>query len=144
MAPLLQEIIANAFDPESESFFTETKKIACMHAILTIFSWRLYPVIGKTIKTYLSVLSNPYQQIREALGRCMSEMIQVQWYCSASSVSELLTHYQKMEPQQNQDTIDVLHSAADHISNTRSMALQSPDSKATYLNSCKTGTFCIS
>ncbi|KAJ3037851.1 hypothetical protein HDV00_001266 [Rhizophlyctis rosea] len=86
--PIVQMVLDAPLDPHSQSFFAESKKLALKRALLGIFSWRLLPLTSDLLRSYMAAINHPYQQVREALGGNINEILQLQWHPSARNVSE--------------------------------------------------------
>ncbi|KNC98256.1 uncharacterized protein SPPG_06655 [Spizellomyces punctatus DAOM BR117] len=88
--PLLDIIFSQTFDPASQSFFTESKKLSNIRTLFSIFNWRLTPVIDPLLDTYLSAIHHPYEQVRQNLGASINSMLQIKWYVGARSVEDVV------------------------------------------------------
>jgi hypothetical protein len=114
--------------------------MAALHSIFSIFSHKLEPFLLDTLKEYFLLLSNPYQQIRESMGKLLSEALQAQWYVGASDLEYLLHDKDALVPTMNSQ-LTVLQTIAHQLATTRVVATTDSISKKHYLDSCKTLLF---
>lgn len=99
--PLIDLILSAVFEPDSESFFTESKKLAFVNEIFLNFSWRMHPMILEYLRFYHKHLSNSYKSIRDTLGKILCNLINLEWHPSASTVEEVLNNPSLLIPVEN-------------------------------------------
>jgi len=84
--PLIDFILSNKLDPNSSSFFAETKKLSLMKLVTMSLGFRL-ETIGLVDELRVD-FPNPYQQVREVLGGVWNELLQLQGYESFATPAE--------------------------------------------------------
>ena len=68
-----------SLDLFANSFFIETRKILLLKTVLSFFSWRIIDLCYPSFKSYLAAVTNPYQQIRDAVGSVINDILQLIW-----------------------------------------------------------------
>ena len=129
-------IVRNNFDPESESFFSESKKIAFLNEIVVIFSWRLHPLIAKYLQFYHQNLGSPYKQIRDALGKTICNLVNLHWRCSSRKISEIIHNPSTLIPAIDPSITQIVANISAELK-----ALKCQNCLTKYHNVCKTGIF---
>ncbi|KAI7863239.1 hypothetical protein BDF14DRAFT_1734412 [Spinellus fusiger] len=89
--PLIDLILRADFDPTSDAAFSESTKLLLVCKLMTCLRWRLLPLCGSLLDTYLDHLQHPYKQVREVLGGNINELLQIQWVPALPCVEALLS-----------------------------------------------------
>ncbi|TPX30864.1 hypothetical protein SmJEL517_g05679 [Synchytrium microbalum] len=90
LLPLIQPILSDPLDPNSSSFFSETKKLYLVRPILASFSWRILPLALPLLPKYIQAMNSPYKQVRELLGSCIMGILQLIWHPSAPNIRTIV------------------------------------------------------
>ncbi|KAI9193627.1 uncharacterized protein BJ171DRAFT_249708 [Polychytrium aggregatum] len=90
LRPILDCVFGAVFDPTSQSFFTEAKKLFFVRTVLATIHWRALPHVPALMRSYMGHLDNPYKQVRELLGANINEITQIMWRPGTQNVDALL------------------------------------------------------
>jgi hypothetical protein len=99
--PLIDLIFSNSFDPNSDSFFTESKKLAFVNEVFVNFSWRMHPMIIEYLELYYQNLGNAYKSIRDTLGKLLSNLLYLEWHPSSTNIDEVIKSPSNLAPVEN-------------------------------------------
>ena len=89
--PLIQMVIEySKLDLDSQSFFSESKKIALLRCVLSNCGWRFRKTSNVIFLRYLNQIQHPYQQVRSVLGRSLNACVQNIWSPGFKNVQEAL------------------------------------------------------
>ncbi|KXS09674.1 hypothetical protein M427DRAFT_75194 [Gonapodya prolifera JEL478] len=88
--PILNFVLSWRLDANSQSFFTESKKLYILKTVLNTVNWRLREISLPAIQSIVSAVAHPYKQVRDALGTVMNELLQLRWSVSEPSPVLLL------------------------------------------------------
>ncbi len=104
-----------------------------MHAIFSLASWKLGSKIHEFVEKFVDMFDNPYQQVREAIGRITAELLENEYTPSFKNVSDLLLNHDQLVPTRNDKSAQLLQRVANDLAAGRLSETSS------YANMCKTG-----
>ncbi|KAJ3050497.1 hypothetical protein HK097_008547 [Rhizophlyctis rosea] len=86
--PIVKMVFDAPLDVNSHSFFAESKKLGLIRSLLVNFHWRVLPLTLPLLRSYFAVINHPYQQVRDALGANINDLLQLQWRPGHRDVAE--------------------------------------------------------
>ncbi|KAI9007626.1 hypothetical protein DFJ74DRAFT_365690 [Hyaloraphidium curvatum] len=87
LLPLIDGILSLRLDPNSESFFNETKKVELIQIVFEGYCWRLRSGVLPILDSLLANVRNPYEKVREMIGLTVNDVLQSVWSPSFASAA---------------------------------------------------------
>ena len=89
---IIEQIVSMPLDLESTSFLAESKKLWLKDLLLQTCSFRVRTQVPIILSQLTDYVSTPFQQVRDAFGRCFDDCLQLEWSRPFASLEELVNH----------------------------------------------------
>ncbi|KAI8894304.1 hypothetical protein BC833DRAFT_605412 [Globomyces pollinis-pini] len=82
---IISRIMKSPLDSSNPSFLAESKKLWLMKAVIDVYQFRMKDYCEQLLDSLIQMISTPYQQVRESLGRCIDACLQLSYQPSSKS-----------------------------------------------------------
>ena len=139
LIPIVDHIISLPLDITSTFFLAESKKLWLKDLLLQTCSFRVRFHASKIQEQLANYVSTPFQQVRDAFGRCFDDCLQLSWSENYATLQDLIDHHSQtvFEPFQlpiNSHILSIKH----QLTEFKKLPYKAGTSSS-YSNSCKSG-----
>lgn len=87
---IIERIVTAELDMGNSSFFAESKKLWLIECALNTCTYRISEIATLLLPKLAKMITSPYQQVREAVGRLIDSCLQLSWRPGYGDLLDLL------------------------------------------------------